>query len=355
MNFRYIRFVKNKIHWFIDFYSNYKKANISASKIDLFKSFLSGYYYETYVLFDINKFKKNIYIKDVWYNKAHPFNGKFSSIIDNKIYLPYLLNNYSEYVPKCYYFIDKGKLFDLRSNKKVSNMDDFIEFVVNQKKCVFKHTSLSGGKGFYLLQFEENKFYLNKKNVSKNEIVEFIQSLTSYIIVEFIIQADYAMKINDSSVNTIRMICVYDEDKERFIMPLSFHRFGTNGDVVDNISSGGGCLVYVDVETGRTKDYGIARNNKGELILKKNIIHPDSEIDLSNFVIPRFVDIKNKILEIMNSFVFLKYVGVDVVVTNNSFKIIEINSFPGIKTIMGSEDYAGNDVLRKFYKKHGLL
>ena len=57
--------------------------------------------------------------------------------------------------------------------------------------------------------------------------------------------------------------------------------------------------------------------------------HPDTGVLIEGYV-PRWDEIKAKIVEISNFLPHLIYMGYDVVITNEGFKIIEINSHQGI-------------------------
>lgn len=107
-----------------------------------------------------------------------------------------------------------------------------------------------------------------------------------------------------------------------------FQRFGCNGNVVDNLGSGNGILVYIDTENGKYKDFGVINiENKGDVFVK-GIVHPNSGFIFKEKQIPLFEETKTQIIDMMNSVSFLKFVAMDVAITENGFKIIETNSYP---------------------------
>jgi hypothetical protein len=67
--------------------------------------------------------------------------------------------------------------------------------------------------------------------------------------------------------------------------------------------------------------------NRGDVFVRE-IVHPNSGFVFNEKHIPLFFETKNKIIEMMNSVSFLKFVAMDVAITENGFKIIETNSYP---------------------------
>ena len=64
----------------------------------------------------------------------------------------------------------------------------------------------------------------------------------------------------------------------------------------------------------------------------------------------------NKVLEVLNHLSFLKFVGLDIVITENGFKIIEINSLPTLLGLQIEEGVLRDDRLKRFfdaYKTNG--
>lgn len=72
-----------------------------------------GFFPATISVCKINKENYTEFLCDKDYILGHPWNGAYSRIIDNKLFLPMLLNAYPEYVPKYYYFKDESGFLPL--------------------------------------------------------------------------------------------------------------------------------------------------------------------------------------------------------------------------------------------------
>lgn len=177
-----------------------------------------------------------------------------------------------------------------------------------------------------------------------------VDALNEYIVTAYVYQHEYASNICDTSLNTIRFLCAWDEDKKEFFLARCFHRFGCNGNVVDNVGSGNGCLVFVDPETGICKTNGaININGTGDRFID-HVVHPDHNIPLAGLQIPNFQEVKSKVLEIANTMSFLRWVGFDVAITQDGFKIIETNSLSSLID-QECEGYLQDKRLKKLFKK----
>ena len=292
------------------------------------------------------------FLTDRDYMLGHPYNGAYSGIIDNKLFLPLLFHNYKEYIPKYFYFKDKYGFLPLddntitRSSVRMSNSAFFLT-LSEEHTLVLKHTHSSVGKGFMLVKQEGNGFYLNNKVITKGDLERVLDSLDDYIVTEYVNQHSYASDICSTSLNTIRFLCMWDRDKKEFFLARCFQRFGCGGNIVDNLGSGNAYCVFVDVETGEfSSDGAVNYNHSGDRVVK-NIVHPDHEVLLTGIKIPNFVCVKSKILEMANSFSYLKYIGFDVAITDSGFKIIEVNSFSSLEVSQQCEGFLSDARIRK--------
>lgn len=310
-------------------------------------NFRHGYLPMTVAISNINKDNFKEFISDKDYRIGAPYNGVFSPIIDNKLYLPMLLKDYLEYVPTYYYYKDKYGFLPLEKGKshERANIDDFFALVDEKKAVVLKHTHQSVGRGFFLVKKEGEGYTLNGKPSSREKISQIVNPLDEYIVTEYVKQHQYSSEIAPSSVNTIRITCFWDDEKKEFFVASALHRFGCNGLVVDNAGAGG-AWSCIDPNTGVMS--GIGQLGSG---YSQDVVHPDSNIRLRGVAIPQFNEVKSKLLEICNSISFLRFLGFDVVITDDGFKILEINSRPQLYGSQHQKGFLSDPRIRKVLKK----
>ena len=209
----------------------------------------NGFSKDSIAICGITKENHKNFLSDKDYVLGHPYNGPYTSIIDNKLYLPMLLHAYKDYIPKYYIFISDGKLLPLEDSELYAgscarvSLSSFFDLLLKKNKLVLKHPHSSIGQGFMLVEYASNRYLLNKEEITKDELTHKLYTLNQYIVTEYVYQHSYSSAICDSSVNTIRLQCVWDEEMNSFFIPRAFHRFGCNGSVVDNVGAGNGITI----------------------------------------------------------------------------------------------------------------
>lgn len=271
-------------------------------------------------LFKLNENNYKNYISDIDYYMLYPINGSYSKWIDDKLTTRYILQPYKKYLTKHYFQLDRDKIIKLMDCPiNISNdIDGILKLLQQETSLAVKLLSGSLGEGFYKISYENNKFYINNKNVTKDETVSLIKSLSGYIVTEYLVCAKELARIYNVSPNTLRVLSIRDNNGEAKII-RSVARFGTSKSGVIEHAYAGGIYANIDVCTGRFSD---GRSNLG---LTKCNIHPDSKEVIEGYI-PNWSLIKDKIIEMSNYIPQLQYMGWDVVVTDDGFKILEINS-----------------------------
>ena len=315
-------------NWFIKFRKANKSSLVSAKMTDQFWAFRRGFFLETVKICNINENNFHEYLSDRFYRSLHPINKAYSGIIDNKLYLPFLLRDYQEYVPQYYYFIDKGRLVNLNPDHQILNDSNVTDLIKQNKKLVLKHCFSALGKGYNLLEWDGEKIFLNKTVINYEKLILFVKSLDNYIITEYINQHQYAYEINPGCANTVRLYCVWDYEKNKFFIQSALHKFGMDGNLVDNLGDDGRFLAFIDVTSGRIKSIGLIKKKGKPIRLTNASIHPDSKMPIANVQVPNWDKVIHQALKIMNNLSFLKFVNIDLVITESGFKILEMNSLP---------------------------
>lgn len=314
-------------------------------------NYVHGFTKQTRKLNGITKNNYASFLDNRRYLAGHPYNGVFSSIIDNKLYLPYLLKDYPNNVPQYYFFIDRGKILSM-TNSCQSGFQGLLDLIKEKNKLVLKQTHSSLGKGFYLIEksSSQDKIKVNKSEMDRVEFGKLLGELHDYVCTEYVEQHEYSSNVCSTSLNTIRFLCVRDEESGQFYVARCFHRFGIEGSIVDNLGGGGKAyLFFIDVETGCLKGNGMFSLGEGERY-SDNLEYPDAKA-YKGMKIPEFEKVKNEVLKISNSFPFLRYIGWDVAITSDGFKIIEANSFTSLGVLQREGGFLDDEKLKKFFLK----
>ena len=286
----------------------------------------------------LNKDNIHHYLDQVTYAQYHPFNGIYSRFLDNKAFLPAILP--AEYTTDIHVVYFKGELNYSGVAEKKNTINYLREFVSHQPLA---SKSLSGGGGHSLKIISAHNFedYIKKVQTEKKSV----------LLSEKVIQHEYSSSVFPETVNTIRVILMRDPIDGRVFLPVAFHRFGTRFSVpVDNVGKGG-FLCPVDFETGQLSDGFIFRNE----IFGWNSIHPDTGKRFSEISIPGWKEIAGEIIHHFNQSDWFQYGGLDVVVTKNGFKILEINSLPDCSTAQILQPFFQSEKIKRFFISKGIF
>jgi hypothetical protein len=338
------------LKWALTFRLELKKYSAKENAKEIIWAFRKGFFLETVQQCRINSKNVNEFISNRRYLELHPINKHYSKIIDNKLFLPYLFKEFPEIIPNYYYFIDHGKLhpIDHCDESEKSPLD----ICRRNTFLALKPCSLERGKGFYRLEFKFNNFYLNEKAVEPSDFEKFVAGLDQYIVSEYVNQHKYAYQICPWCANTIRLLCIQDETEGGFFIARAYHRFGSRNKFVDNIGADGpGLLVYVDLETGKLKDNGLIKTKNNGFKIGSIPNHPDTNATIAGLSIPNWESVKSKLIKVLNRISFIKYAGIDLVVTEDGFKLLEMNSLPAIIDLQLEEGLLKDSRIKSFFLK----
>lgn len=140
-----------------------------------------------------------------------------------------------------------------------------------------------------------------------------------YIIEEKIEQEGEIADFHKWSINTIRIVTVYDTVNDKVNILNANLRVGRGRDHRDNLHSGG-IAVQIDIETGIMFSPGFDMYN--ELYL----VHPDSKKQFIGFKVPFWNECKDFIIKVASKLPTVRYVGWDIVSKGDgTFTLIEAN------------------------------
>ncbi len=304
--------------------------------------------------YDLYNFKENDsrdYVSDIYDTMTIPKNGFYHQLIDNKAFLPIILKTYSEYVPAYYFTLYKPKILDHLNNRYIDNNEflNQIHILLEKKgKIVLKPLSMEGGMGFILLSKNENRLSINNKDITENDLNIELLGLNNYICTEHVTNADQIRNIYPYSCNTIRVLTIWDDEENRPFVARALHRFGSNPQkTVDNILSGG-VSSEIDVKTGTMSHLYLWTKVKNDNF---SDIHPETKMQVSGIKIDNWEAKISKLVEIATSMPHMKYMGWDIALTEDAFKVLEINSNPDIDLFQVHRPLLIDNKVRNFFDK----
>jgi hypothetical protein len=271
----------------------------------------------------------------------HPYNNHFAIWINDKLTLKYMLNtpkyNLNKLMPEYYLYIENDGCYTylMDTPEKIPRNDKYIlNLLIEKRKLALKPNRGQGGEGFLKLEYSDGKVQKNGIIINELDFSYLLNQLNGYIVTEYIEQNSELNKIFDGGSECTLRIVMFQNKWETFHLEKkyycqhSFARFGTKlSGVASNLAQGGVGIKY-DFETGEFDEKYFAYRHfcKDDNIFFKN--HPDSMINLKGEKLPNYEIVNTTIKNICQYFSSLEYLGFDFIITDESVKLIEINSFP---------------------------
>lgn len=284
---------KEQIMEAVDFYKPYFKLN------PLFHNY---YYCVT------GEFHKEYLPHDIYHKVIDPYfnNSKKAAVLENKTYFPRMFPGISQ--PYSLAFRING--IWLSNDYRILDNKQLNKILSSEKNIVVKQADGScGGKSVVFIESEGSAEKLLKEFY---ESVNKFESKRNVIVQRAIVQHKELAKLNESSVNSIRILSLLKDNEVRVYSVVV--RMGVSGARVDNASSGG---IFCGVcENGVLKS--VAYNTKGQ----KFNCHPNSGLHFETVAVPSFDKIISLIKRAHPMIPDIRMVSWDISVTEDGEPIL---------------------------------
>ncbi len=194
-----------------------------------------------------------------------------------------------------------------------SSFEDFEAFCKGKEVFFCKPADSCSGKGIY------KNIHLDE-NSDLKEIYAYLKE--NRLFVEgSIVQHPEMRKLNESSINTVRVTTLLDGNDEPHVM-YALQRMGIEGMSVDNVGSGG--IYTVLSEEGK-----ISHPCWSDKTIQTYTEHPTSHMPLIGFKVPYFKEALELCKKAAQKEKHVRYVGWDIAISDKGPLIVEGNPLPG--------------------------
>jgi len=285
-----------------------------------------GFYSDRISKFGLTEANYHEFLSDFAYKKLHHINGKYSPWIDDKLIIRYMLAPFKDYLPEYYFQVKKGQITPLPDLPPgyAANLEGVVELLADEGDLAFKPMAGSHGIGFYKLSSRYEKYYVNEKMVTRDALAGILNQEKEYILTEYITSHEDIRRIYSGSPNTLRFLVINPPGSE-LIYSNAHLRFGTSASGAVDFNTDGGLFSTVNLETGKYSGCMRFMEHYAEAC----DVHPDSGVFIEG-VLPHWESVKQVLKEISFYLPQMKFMGYDIILTPESFKIIEINSHPAL-------------------------
>jgi len=204
-------------------------------------------------------------------------------------------------------------------------IDEFKDFTKRHSTFIIKPIDESCGHGVEKISVD--------KNTNIEELYNKFIANKQILAEECIVQHPKMSSLNPTSVNTIRVVTLKKKSGNVVVLFVGL-RMGNIGKSVDNFNNDGLFTVVSDDGVVRKK----AIDKKGNVYET----HPATGTKIVGFEIPNFDKALSVAKECAAEIEGLRYIGFDIVVTENDALVLEANPFPG-HDLYQSEEHLNED------------
>lgn len=300
----------------------------------------------------INYSNKANYLKDYTYYKNTPYNNPKYRYMVSKGRFRDTLKDFPENLPK-YYAVIKNNSIEPKDAWRYPyecNGAAVISLLEEEKALAFKRIRGRAGIGFIVGRYQKNdRFTFNDVPYNCQEAEKYISSLDGYIVSEFVQQCSLYEKIWSKTTHTLR-IQTSNVMKGKAEAVFAFLRFGSSKALyfVSHVISPGIYTAYIDVKTGEVKTV-ITADEKGKAVHVTE--HPDTGVNML-CPVPHWDLIVSKCIEMHDKKLSnLSWLGWDIVITDDGFRILEINTLSGVVGVEAFDPILGSEKLKPHFRK----
>lgn len=305
----------------IVFAKSHFKVNIF---IRLKYNFSGGFIADQYVLYDLKHNDKSEFLSEFDWHRSRYINEPFDYAFNNKVICADILKQYVR-VAENLFIKNKKIIYNFKNGLRTN--EDVLQCLSEKGKLIIKPFSLGKGNGVHMLRCDDSRFYIDEKEVSKPDLLHFLDKVSECIICEFIKQSAYADELYDKTANTIRLITMRDIRTHENKIFFAVQRIGTKQTIPVDNGSKGGLVSRIDLDTGILSE---ARSLHSTDVFYR---HPDSGKTIKGIQIPGWTDIKKEILKVADKIPYMDFIAWDLLVTDNGICVIEANSSSGLNII----------------------
>lgn len=275
-----------------------------------------------------------------FYNRKAYVNHRLHGLFDDKLLTYYALNKWENYVPNHYFYVNKGKLCPLDSVEKTNLSWKNVLELIKQKSLAAKKCHGGHGDGFHKLAYTNGTIFVDDKPCDENALKDLINGMDDYILTDF----SYPSKalqdvIGEDSFAVMRVLTTYTPEEGASVDRMII-RLGTK---VAGHTQAGYDILYANID-----DEGCLRDTVYEYSgwhCERMETHPETHKTVEGFKIEGLNQLKEVLTDIAGRLSVAPYLVWDIIPSEKSFSILEINSHGQLENFERFETLKGNKKL----------
>lgn len=256
-----------------------------------------------------------------FYNRKAYVNHRLVNLFDDKLLTYYALSKWEDYVPNHYFYVDKGRLCPLDSTEKTNLSWKNVLELIKQRPLAAKRCHGGHGDGFHKLAYNNGVIFIDDKASNEKDLDVLINGMDDYILTDFV-YPNKALQdvIGEDSFAVMRVLTTYTSEEgpsvDRMIIRLGTKTAGH--------TQAGYDILYANID-----DEGCLRGTVYEYSgwhCEKMETHPETQKKVEGFKIEGLIELREVLTDIAGRLSVAPYLVWDIIPTDDSFSILEINS-----------------------------
>jgi len=320
---------------------------------DRFDMWRRGFLGESLIIYELDRNDPGAYVTDFERHVRTPdLNGRYRLVLQDKLLFARMLKNLGSQVVPAFGVIERGRM-RFTGGAAQDAAEYLIELLREHPRLVLKPLAGGGGEEIRFLRADGPQIVLNEQPISGKDLEQLTRSMKGDLVTRQIEQRAEIAALYPRTVNTLRMLTMWDEDLGEPFVAAAVLRIGRRECYpVDNWTRGG-LTADVDIETGRLGRAVSHPGPTGRLVWHSH--HPETAAAIEGFVLPGWNEIRARMMEICRGVPFLIYVGWDLILTGDGFRILEGNHYPDLNLMQVHRPLLREPRIVRFYEAHGVV
>jgi hypothetical protein len=273
--------------------------------------------------------------------------GADNPFLYDKLALYYMLRTIGAPTPEVFGLATSRGIAWMTSDAESMGLIGLLE---RERELVLKPTRGRGGTGVKFVSLEAGDIYVNGSRQVQADLRSHVVPGT--LICARVQQGEYARRIAPMASNTIRIIAMWDYEKDEPFIAAAEHKFGTTKSAPVDNQGKGGLVAGVDLKTGVM---GRAMGSPKLGVPTWHSHHPETGESIEGQAIPTWAQIDEGLQAVMRRMRHIPYVGWDVLAGHDQFFLIEGNSHPDLNTQAVTGPLLSDPRVRRFFEHHGVV
>lgn len=300
---------------------------------------------------DLKNYKIEDYLSDFDYNLLSPINDWGRIWVNDKLSLKLVLHGtaFSHLMPDYYYYMSRNGLCSLVDNEHGNTLEDFLAALRHYGIFACKPNNGAFSEGFAKLSYANDTYFINNEAADAQEVVQFVLEHPNYLYTEYLFAGPqfsaFSPIINTLRINTLNTACNNPEIINVW-MRIPANTASISNRIAVKEETDYNFVVKVNKDTGKLEQAKLMGTNKAEPV----DTHPSSGLPYQ-LTIDNWGQLIEDILGICRYLGPLEWLGFDIGISHKGFKMMEINTWPGITYMQAFEPLMLHPSAGPFFQK----